>query len=77
MWLKFIFSKGVITKNSNPMELVNFFEKIQIIHIHILVVTLKMTSCIIISKNKIEKNVEIQDSLGQTNFLFNTLPFSP
>jgi hypothetical protein len=39
------FLKGVITKNSNTMELAYFPEKIQNFHIHTRAVTLKMTLC--------------------------------
>jgi wyosine [tRNA(Phe)-imidazoG37] synthetase (radical SAM superfamily) len=74
-WAKLFFVKGVNTKNSNIIELVNFSEKIQILHIHISMVTLKMTSCRTMSRNKMGKKMKIQHSMGKTNFFFGTLPF--
>jgi hypothetical protein len=46
---------GVLTPNFNTMDLVNFFEKNKKLHIQIVVVTLKVTSCRIMSKKKSEK----------------------
>jgi hypothetical protein len=50
--LEFYLFKGVIIENSSTMETVNFFEKIQIFHVRIHVVVLKMTSCKTMSRNK-------------------------
>jgi hypothetical protein len=43
---------GVLPPNFNTMDLVNFFEKNQKLHIQILAVTLKVTSCRTMSKKK-------------------------
>jgi hypothetical protein len=43
---------GVLTQNSNIIELVEFLEKHQRLHIRIKGVTLKTTSCGIMSKDK-------------------------
>jgi hypothetical protein len=74
--LKFFLLMGVLTQNFNTMDLVNFFEKNQKLHIQIVAVTLKVTSCRTMSKKKVKK-VKIQDSVGKTNFFLSTLPFSP
>jgi hypothetical protein len=46
---------GVLTPNFNTMDLVKILEKIQKLHIQIVAVTLKVTSCITMSKKKSEK----------------------
>jgi hypothetical protein len=43
--LEFFLLTRVLTLNSNFVELIKFLEKNQILHIQIIVVTLKMTSC--------------------------------
>jgi hypothetical protein len=43
---------GVLTQNFNTMDLVKILEKNQKIHIQIVAVTLKVTSCKTISKKK-------------------------
>jgi hypothetical protein len=49
--------KGFFTENSNTIELVKFSKEIQILHIYIQVVSLKMTSYKTMNqKNKIGKN---------------------
>jgi hypothetical protein len=48
--VEFFCLKLVLTQNFNTMELVNFFEKIQKLHIQIVAVTLKMISCNTMSK---------------------------
>jgi hypothetical protein len=42
----------VLTPNFNTMDLVNLFEKNKKLHIQIIAVTLKVTSCKIMSKIK-------------------------
>jgi hypothetical protein len=59
------------------MDLVKFLEKNQKLHIQIIAVTLKVTSCKTMSKKNSEKKVKIQDSMGKTNFFLSTLPFNP
>jgi hypothetical protein len=46
---------GVLTLNFNTMDLIKVLEKNQKIHIQIIVVTLKVTSCRTMSKKKSEK----------------------
>jgi hypothetical protein len=43
---------GVLTPNYNTMDLVRILEKNQKLHIQIVAVTLKVTSCRTVSKNK-------------------------
>jgi hypothetical protein len=62
-----------LTPNFNTVDLVKFLEKNQKLHIYIIAVTLKVTSCRTMSK---EKN-ENQDLMGKTNYFLSTLPFSP
>jgi hypothetical protein len=47
---------GVLTPNFNTKDLVKFLEKIQKLHIHIIAVTLKVTSCRTMSKKKVKKS---------------------
>jgi hypothetical protein len=46
------------------------------LHIQIIVFTLKMALCRIMSKIKIWKKVKTQDSMGKTKFFIGTQPFS-
>jgi hypothetical protein len=59
------------------MDLVKILEKIQKLHIQIIAVTLKVTSCRTMSKKKKWKKVKNQDFIGKTNYFLRTLPFSP
>jgi hypothetical protein len=59
------------------MDLVKILEKNQKLHIQIVAVTLKVTSCRTMSKNKGGKKVKNQDFMGKTNYFLRTLPFSP
>jgi hypothetical protein len=54
--IEFFCLKGLLTQNINTVDLVNYFEKIQKLHIQIVAVTLKMTSCNTMSQKKFEKN---------------------
>jgi hypothetical protein len=45
----------VFTQNFNTMDLIKILEKNQNLHIHIVVVTLKVTSCRTMSKKNSEK----------------------
>jgi hypothetical protein len=65
---------GVLTPNFNTMDLVKILEKNQKLHIQIVAVTLKVTSCRTMRKKKKVKN---QDFMGKTNYFLNTMPFSP
>jgi hypothetical protein len=57
----------VLTPNFNTMDLVKILEKNQKLHIHIIVVTLKVTSCKTMSKKIKLKIVKNQDFMGKTN----------
>jgi hypothetical protein len=56
--IKFFLLAGVLTQNFNTMDLVRFLEKNQKLHIQIIPITLKVTSCKTISKKKSEKKVK-------------------
>jgi hypothetical protein len=47
---------GVLTPNFNTMDLVKILEKNKKLHIQIVAVTLKMTSCRTMSKKKVKKS---------------------
>jgi hypothetical protein len=47
---------GLLTPNFNTMDLVKILEKNGKLHIHIVLVTLKVTSCRTMSKKKSEKS---------------------
>jgi hypothetical protein len=64
---------GVLTPNFNTMDLVNFFEKNQKLHIQIVAVTLKVMSCRTMSKKKKVKKSEKPRFYGQ-NKLFSKNP---
>jgi hypothetical protein len=68
---------GVLTPNFNTMDLVKVLEKNQKLHIQIILVTLKVTSCRTMSKKKKVKKLKNQDFMGKTNYFLRTLPFSP
>jgi hypothetical protein len=55
------------------VDLVKILEKNQKLHIQIVAVTLKVTSCITMSKKEEVKN---QDFMDKTNYFLRTLPFS-
>jgi ribosomal protein L23 len=59
------------------MDLVKTLEKNQKLHIQIVVVTLKVTSCRTMCKKKSDKKVKNQDFMGKTNYFLRTLPFTP
>jgi hypothetical protein len=67
---------GLLTPNFNTMDLVKILEKNQKLHIQIVLVTLKVTSCRTMSKKKVKK-VKNQDFMGKTNYFLRTLLFSP
>jgi hypothetical protein len=66
---------GVLTPNFNTMDLVKFLEKNQKLHIQIVAVSLKVTSCKTMSKKKVKKKKKNQDFTGKTNYFLRTLPF--
>jgi hypothetical protein len=50
--VEFFCLKGVLTQNFNTKDLVIFFEKIEKLHIQIVAIILKMTSCKTMNKKK-------------------------
>jgi hypothetical protein len=54
--LKLFLLMGVLTQNFNTMDLVKFLEKNQILHILIVAVTLKVTSCKTMREKKVKKS---------------------
>jgi hypothetical protein len=60
--LKLFLLTGVLTPNFNTMDLVKILDKNKKLHIEIVAVTLKVTSC---------------RTMGKTNYFLSTLPFSP
>jgi hypothetical protein len=60
---------GVLTPNFNTVDLVIILEKNKKLHIQIIVVTLKVTSCKTMSKKKMKKS-EIPRFYGQNKLFF-------
>jgi hypothetical protein len=56
------------------MDLVKILEKNKKLHIQIVAVTLKVTSCKTMSKKKSEKS---ENFISKTNYFLSTLPFNP
>jgi hypothetical protein len=67
---------GVLTPNFNTMDLVKILEKNKKLHIQIIAVTLKVTSCKNHEKKKVKKS-EKPRFMGKTNYFLRTMPFSP
>jgi hypothetical protein len=74
--LKLFLLIWVLTQNFNTVDLVKFLEKNQKLHILIIAVTMKVTSCRTMSKRKVKKG-ENKDSMGKTKKNLGTLPFNP
>jgi hypothetical protein len=68
---------GVLTPNFNTVDLVKILEKIKKLHIQIVAVTLKVTSCRTMSQKRKVKKSEKPRFYGQNKLFFRTLPFSP
>jgi hypothetical protein len=68
---------GVLIPNFNTMDLVKILEKNQKLHIQIIAVTLKVTSCLTMSKKIMWKKVENQDFMDNTNYFLRFMPISP
>jgi hypothetical protein len=75
--LELSFLMGILAPYFNTMDLVKILENSPKFHIQIVAVTLKVTSCKTISKNKKGKKNKNQDFMGKTNYFLRTLPFSP
>jgi hypothetical protein len=67
---------GVFTPNFNTMDLVKFLEKNQKLHIQIIMVTLKVTSCGTMSKKKVKKS-EKPRFYGQNKLFFENHALQP
>jgi hypothetical protein len=67
---------GVLTPNFNTMDLVKILEKNQKLHIQIVAVALKVTSCITMSKKKVKKS-EKPRFYGQNKLFFENLALQP
>jgi hypothetical protein len=59
---------GVLTPNFNTMDLVKILEKSQKLHIQIIAVTLKVMSCITMSKKKKSEKSEKPRFMGKTSY---------
>jgi hypothetical protein len=68
---------GVLTPNFNTMDLIKILEINQKLHIRIVAVTLKVTSCETMSKKKKWKKVKNQDFIGKTNYFFENPALQP
>jgi hypothetical protein len=68
---------GVLTPNFNNMDLVKILEKIQKLHIQIVAVTLKVTSCRTMSKKKKVKKSEKPRFYGQNKLFFENPAHQP
>jgi hypothetical protein len=68
---------GLLTPNFNTMDLVKILEKNQKLHIQIVLVTLKVTSCRIMSKKKKVKKSEKPRFYGQNKLFFENPALQP
>jgi hypothetical protein len=75
--LELFFLTGVLTPNFNTMDLVKILEKIQKLHIQIVAVTLKVTSCGTMSKKKKVKKGEKPRFYGQNKLFFENPAHQP
>jgi hypothetical protein len=67
---------GVLTPNFNTMDLVKFLEKNQKLHIQIVAVTLKVTSCRTMNKKKVKKFEKLR-FYGQNKLFFEDAAIQP
>jgi hypothetical protein len=68
--LELILLTGVLTPNFNTMDLIKILEKNKKLHIQIVAITLKVTSCITMSKKKKVKKSEKPRFYGQYKLFF-------
>jgi hypothetical protein len=68
--LELFLMMGVLNPNFNTMDLVKFLEKNQKLHIRIVEVTLKVTSCRTNSKKEKSEKSEKQRFNGQNKLFF-------
>jgi hypothetical protein len=76
-WARIILVDGVLTPNFNTMDLVKILENNQKLHIQIVAVTLKVTSCKTMSKKKKWKKVKKPRFYGQNKLFFENLALQP
>jgi hypothetical protein len=74
--LELFFLTGVLTPNFNTMDLVKILEKNQKLHIQIVAVTLKVTSCKTMSKKKVKKSEKLR-FYGQNKLFFENPALQP
>jgi hypothetical protein len=67
---------GVLIPNFNIMDLVKILEKNQKLHIQIVAVSLKVTSCKTMSKKKVKKSKKPR-FYGQNKLFFENPAFQP
>jgi hypothetical protein len=75
--LDLFFLTGVLTPNFTTMDLVKILEKNQKLHIQILAVTLKVTSCRTMRRRKKVKKSENPRFYGQNKLFFENPAFQP
>jgi hypothetical protein len=75
--LELFFLTWVLTPNFNTMDLLKILEKNQKVHIHIVAVTLKVTSCRTMSKKKEVKKREKPRFYGQNKLFFENPALQP
>jgi hypothetical protein len=75
--LEFFLLTRVLTPNFNTMDLVKFLEKNKKLHIQIVAVTLKVTSCRTMSKKKKVKKSEKPRFYGQNKLFFKNPALQP
>jgi hypothetical protein len=68
---------GVLTPNFNTMDLVKILEKNQKLHVQIIAITLKVTSCGTMSKKKTVKKSEKPRFNGQNKLFFENPALQP
>jgi hypothetical protein len=68
---------GVLTPNFNTMDLIKILEKSKKLHIQIVEVTLKVTSCRTMSNKKKVKKSEIPRFYGQNKLFFENPALQP
>jgi hypothetical protein len=74
--LELFLMTGFLTPNFNTMDLVKILEKNQKLHIHIVLVTLKVTSCRTMNKEKVKKS-EKPRFYGQNKLFFENPALQP
>jgi hypothetical protein len=76
-WARIIFVDGVLTPNFNTTDLVKILEKNQKLHIQIVEVTLKVTSCKTMRKKEKSEKSEKPRFYGQNKLFFENPALQP